>query len=253
MHYVCLDTECRTTNKTNCARCHHRPHESLFDFADQMTSFFGTECLRCPNESDLRRILAINASRGFPGCVGSWDCQHCVWDKCPIAWAGQFKGKEKKPTVVLEAIADGELWIWGSYFGSLGSLNDINILDQSPIIQDILHGKALPGFEYDINGNKRTLLYHLVDRIYPNWAIFVKAIAEASSRKHKRFATAQEAMRKDMERAFGVLLSRFNILRQPCRIWSRAKMVMIMKVCIILYNMIAELRHDSYDGTLWHL
>ena len=30
VHYVCLDTECRTTNKTNCATFHHRPHQSHF-------------------------------------------------------------------------------------------------------------------------------------------------------------------------------------------------------------------------------
>jgi Plant transposon protein len=37
---------------------------------------------------------------------------HWKWKNCPLVWAGQFKGKYKKHTIALEAIADSELWIW---------------------------------------------------------------------------------------------------------------------------------------------
>jgi hypothetical protein len=47
--------------------------------------------------------------------------------------------------------------------------------------------------------------YYLVDGIYPSWATFVKTIPEPQGNKKKYFATAQEACRKDVERAFGVL------------------------------------------------
>lgn len=80
----------------------------------------GDEYLREPGEEDLRRILSINESRGFPGCLGSLDCQHREWKNCPVAWAGQFKGKEKNPTVVMEAIPYGELFIWQLSVGNPG-------------------------------------------------------------------------------------------------------------------------------------
>lgn len=83
--------------------------ETFICFVEEIVARFGQEYLRQPNEEDLRRILSINSDRGFPGCLGSWDCQHWQWKNCPVAWAGQFRGKEKKPTVVLEAISDGEL------------------------------------------------------------------------------------------------------------------------------------------------
>ena len=38
-------------------------------------------------------------------------------------------GKEKYPTIVLEAVADHNLWFWHTAFGFVGSSNDINILD----------------------------------------------------------------------------------------------------------------------------
>lgn len=77
---------------------------SFHVFVEENFNVFGTEYMRAPNETDLRRIISINEGRGFPDCVGSWDCQNWTWENCPVAWAGQFKGKEKKPTVVLEKI-----------------------------------------------------------------------------------------------------------------------------------------------------
>lgn len=225
--------------------------ESFLAFVQEINAVFGDEYLRAPRESDLRRILAINDARGFPGCVGSWDCQHWVWQNCPVAWAGQFKGKEKKPTVVLEAIADGELWIWGCNFGEPGSMNDLNVLDASKIVKDILEGKMLPEFSYTVNGTTRKLCYYLVDGIYPKWSIFIDTISEAMTRKEKHFSAAQEGLRKDVERAFGVLVSRWHILRYPCLFWDKSIMVKTIYACIILHNMIVECRRDGYASQLF--
>lgn len=221
--------------------------ESFYAFADEVVEVFGDEYLRAPTEVDLRRILGINAARGFPGCVGSWDCQHWAWKNCPVAWAGQFKGKEKKPTIVLEAIADAEMWIWGCHFGNPGSMNDINVLDCSPLVGGILNGTLLPSFEYEVNRKKKNCLYFLVDGIYPQWSIFVSTIAEGTTRKENVFAAAQEAIRKDVERAFGVLISRWGFLQKPCTLWDRDTVAKVVKCAVILHNMVVEARRDGYD------
>jgi hypothetical protein len=54
------------------------------------------------------------------------------------------------------------------------------------------------------------------------------------------FATMQEAYRKDVERAFGVLQARFNIIRTAARLWDTGDLRNIMLTCIILHNMIVE-------------
>ena len=56
----------------------------------------------------------------------------------------------------------------------------------------------------------------------------------------KYFAKAQEAARMDLERAFGVLQSRFAIVRGPGRVWDTKTLGNIMKVCVIMHNMIIE-------------
>lgn len=219
---------------------------SMKSFSELIVRLFENEYLREPNEDDLKRIISLNTARGFPGCLGSIDCQHWAWKNCPLAWAGQFRGKEKSSTMILEAIADGDLWIWHAFFGSPGSLNDINVLDRSPTIGKIEAGHFPPSFTYTVNGHARTLPYYLADGIYPNWAIFVKTIKDPTSPKQKAFSECQESVRKDVERAFGVLVARWHILQRPARLWSRGDIKTVMKACIILHNMMVERRRDSY-------
>jgi hypothetical protein len=111
-------------------------------FCDTIQEIYGPTYLRSPNNKDLRNILAETESRDFPGCLGSLDCMHWGWKNCPKAHAGQFKGKEKTLTIVLEAVATRSTWIWHSYFGNAGTLNNINILQKSPLFESNLAGAS---------------------------------------------------------------------------------------------------------------
>jgi len=82
--------------------------------------------------------------------------------------------------------------------------------------------------------------YYLTDGIYPQWATFVKTIQSPLGNKTKYFAKAQEAVRKDVERAFGVLQSRFAIVRGPAHFWDKDTLREIMTACVIMHNMIIE-------------
>lgn len=66
----------------------------------------------------------------------------------------------------------------------------------------------------------------------------------------KDFSAQQEAVRKDVERTFGVLIKSFQILAQPCRLWDKDEAMNLMRTCLILHNMNREERRDCYNVNL---
>jgi len=128
---------------------------------------------------------------------------------------------------MLEAVASHDLWIWHAFFGVAGSNNDINVLNQSPLFTTQRQGIA-PEVRFTVNGNEYDMGYYLSDGIYPEWAAFVKTFRLPQSDKHKLFAQKQESARKDIECAFGVLQSRFAILRNTARVWHTRTLGEIM-------------------------
>ncbi|PLW13122.1 hypothetical protein PCANC_15538 [Puccinia coronata f. sp. avenae] len=197
-------------------------------FCDAMQEIYGPTYLQAPNEEDLTMILAETASRGFPGCLGSLDFMHWGWKNCPKALAGQFKGKEKTPTIILEAVSTHSTWIWHSFFGTSGTLNDINVLQLYPLFKSNLDGTSW-GVNFDLNGTSYPNGYYLVDGIYPDWGTLIKSKGLALSDPATKFFTKQqELVRKDIKRTFGILKARFQILAKPALQWYPGDLTSIM-------------------------
>ena len=148
----------------------------LHNFTAAIIDLFGDEYLRRPTPDDLERLLHKGEERGFPGMIGSIDCMHWEWKNCPTSWKGMYSRGTDKPTIVLEAVASYDLWIWHAFFGAPGTMNDLNILDRSPVFDDIINGIA-PEVNYNVNGREYDLAYYLTDGIYPEWATFIKSIS----------------------------------------------------------------------------
>ncbi|KAK1606514.1 hypothetical protein QYE76_030187 [Lolium multiflorum] len=172
--------------------------DCFYRFCRAVIAVFGDYYLRSPTVEDTERILATNEARG------------------------NVQGSQKGCTVILEAVATHDLWIWHSFFGMPGSNNDINVLNCSPVFSKLVEGHA-PPVDYVINGRHYNKGYYLADGIYPKWATFVKTISNPSTPKLCEFVKRQEACRKDVERAFGVLQQRFAVVRFPST-WSKDQM-----------------------------
>jgi len=150
--------------------------ECLIKFVQGIRHVYGEKYLRKPNDEDIQRLLQVGEARGFPGMLGSLDCMHWRWGNCPVAWKGQFtRGDYKVPTIMLEAVASYDHWIWHAFFGTPGSNNDLNVLNQSPLFTQVLQGRA-PEVKFTINGSEYNMGYYLADGIYPEWATFLKTI-----------------------------------------------------------------------------
>ena len=81
------------------------------------------------------------------------------------------------------------------FFGIPGSLNDINVLDRSPLLHNHICGRSI-SVEYEVNGNKYNIPYWLGDGIYPNYHCFVKSISNPQSRKEQMFSKDARSQKK---------------------------------------------------------
>jgi hypothetical protein len=55
-----------------------------------------------------------------------------------------YKGHKEGWSVVLEVVADQDLWIWHAFFGMAGSHNDINVLQCLNVFSRLVEGNAPP-------------------------------------------------------------------------------------------------------------
>lgn len=230
--------------------------DCCLEFDRIMNNLYTKEYLRSPDAADLIAINKLHLEKhGIQGMFGSLDCCHTRWKNCPVAWQGNFKGKEGVPTLVLEASCDYQLWFWHAAFGFAGTLNDTNILKLSPLLNSFTDG-SFEGLErqagvvpFAIHDQEFSKMFVLVDGIYPQWARFVKAMREPTSPAEKRFTTWQEAARKDIERAFGVLQGTWQWTARPIHAFKPSEVADRMRTCLILHNMIVNDRvMDGYPA-----
>ncbi|XP_048494770.2 uncharacterized protein LOC125494920 [Beta vulgaris subsp. vulgaris] len=175
--------------------------ECLNKFCKTIIDVFGEVYMRRPNADDVQRLLQMHEDcHGFLGMLGSLDCMHWAWKNCPVAWKGQYtRGDHGHPTIMLEAVASVDLWIWHAYFGVAGSNNDLNVLSRSNLFQDELQGRA-PEVYFNVNGTTYTMGYYLTDGIYPEWAAFVKSFSHPQDPKRlcfKKNMRVQEKMSRE--------------------------------------------------------
>lgn len=215
--------------------------EALDNFCSCVYDLFSNVYLRKPTAQDIERLYEKHHQvHGLPGMLGSIDCMHWAWKNCPTAWRGQYKrGDHGHPTIMLEAVASYDLWIWHAFFGVAGANNDVNVLQQSPLLNDLLMDAAPPS-AFQVNGREYRHGYYLADGIYPEWSTFVKSHSAPPDEINKYFKRVQESARKDVERAFGVLQGKWTIVKNPARQWTINKLRRIMYACIIMHNMCVE-------------
>lgn len=197
---------------------------------------YGDEFLNSWNEDDIKKEMEVNLKRGFPGMMGSIDCTHWQWKNCPIAWQGMYQDRNHKRSIVAEAIAGHDMYFYQAYVGLPGSLNDINIMGQSTMQSNYMESGAID-MKYTVAGEVFQGAYFLADGIYPDFPYLMKTVAEPITREEKLFAKVQEGCRKDVERAFGRLLSKWHVLAGAGRSWSLQHLKDIWLTCIILHNM----------------
>ncbi len=210
-------------------------------------NYFSDMYLRRMSRADARKVEELHSRKfGVRGCLGCLDVMLMPWGNCPNALKGQYRGRDKKPVIALEAASDYNLWIWHSFFGEPGSLNDINVWERSPLLHQMTHGQIQDiDFDFVINGETFNQLYWLVDGIYPRLSRFLKSIVNPILRIDWEHAKWQEGKRKTIERAFGVLEKKFHITVNPIHLYFMEDIRTVVVGCIVLHNMMVKVRMEN--------
>ena len=137
--------------------------------------------------------------------------------------------------------------MWFSFFGEPGSLNDINILNKSTIVSNLVNGTFDMSVEkFQVGKIERDFLCFLADGIYPDWSIFLRTIGAPIGPRECKYAKQHEFVRKDVERGFGKFVKVFQACDQPFRLWFLQDISSMLNCCIILHNMTVEKRREHF-------
>ena len=190
---------------------------------------------------------------GLPGCIGSTDCVHFGWDRCPAGERSQHKGKEGFPTLSQDVTVDRNKKIISCTAGHPGARNDKTIVKFDEFITKINDGNLYKDEEFqvytDVDGTlSRTSLkglYVACDGGYPLWPCLQCPLKHTSKDYEARWSKLLESVRKDVECTFGILKGRFRCLKLPIFYHSKKNIDNMFFTCCILHNML--LSNDGFD------
>jgi hypothetical protein len=113
------------------------------------------------------------------------------------------------------------------------------IFIRSSFLLDVLSSYNV-GSQFVINGHTYDRVSFATDGIYPSLRIFFKPYTNPQGPERSLYTDIVESVRKDIERAFGGLQSRFHILRHEALLHDRGDLCDVWIACVLLHNLIVE-------------
>lgn len=223
-------------------------HKFCHMFANKQ---FDVYCNAPTDPEEIYRIASEYAMLGIPGCIGSTDCVHIAWDRCPWKVRWDYVGKASYPTVSFSVTCTHSRKIISCSRGFPGHTNDKTISNFDEFIQKIKKGEIYGECEFKVlneHGMEDTIkgLYLICDNGYHKWRCLIPPSKLCFDEATATFSRHLESVRKDIECCFGILKGRFRILKIPILFQSHEIVENIFKTCCVLHNMI--LTHDGFDS-----
>jgi Plant transposon protein. len=211
------------------------------------------DIIMMPHDVDaISHVTRQYEQRGLPGCVGSIDCVHVCWDRCPASMHSVCKGKDKVPTLAFQVVCSHAKrimyvsdYFWGTY-------NDKTIARLDPLF-DLFRDDDSPlkNLRWESNGcdNERKAhrgAYLICDGGYHEWACLVSPYKhQLPGTALEKWSKTVESVRKDVECVFGILKKRFLLLKHPIRLHDPEQIQRAFLTCCVLHNILID--YDLYD------
>ena len=211
------------------------------------------EHIRMPNtEDEIRLVMGLYERNDHPGCIGSVDCVHVIWDKYRSGMQALCTGKEKVPTLVFEAACSHTRRILSVSSWFFGTYNDKTISKYDPVMQQLKEAPfsdiewiALSKSENgEIVEKKQIGAYFMCDGGYHLWETLIPPYKDQlEGTSMMEWSKHNESSRKDIECVFGINKKRFLFLKHPIRFHDPELIQRAVVTCFVLHNLLLE-----YDG-----
>ena len=207
-----------------------------------LASFQG-EFIRPPTtEEEIMFTLRLYEAINLPGCIGSTDGIQIPWGNVPHAIREMYKGKGGTYSLGYNMSVSRDLYCQSIGYIYAGSHNDITKAAFDPWIQRVRMDPKFKNRKFNMvaaDGSTVVVtgLYLIGDRGYPRYeALQQPAATSTLDSKLMQMNVWLEASRKDVERFFGVLKSRWRILKTPLLLRDVADADNMVKSCVVLHN-----------------
>ena len=215
-------------------------HRFCFLFAKEK---FADYCSHPTSEDEITTAMEVYTKLGLPGCIGSTDCVHVRWERCPAGQRSFHKGKEGYPTLSYEVTVDHTKRIMAATQGHPGARNDKTIVKFDGFVTNIHKRKLYPDVPYtlcDAQGHiiQEKGLYLIVDGGYHKWRCLQCPLKHTSKSNESLWSRWVESVRKDVECTFGILKGRFRCLKLPIYYHDKDCIDNMFFTCCILHNLL---------------
>ena len=114
---------------------------AFHSFCSNFVEHFYSVFVYRPTGDKLLRVMKVFEQMGLPGCIGSTDCVHLRWDRCPVGLAQLCSGKGGFPTLAYSCTVDHHHRILASTTSYWGAKNDKTIVRGDTYITDVREKK----------------------------------------------------------------------------------------------------------------
>ena len=197
----------------------------------------------------IRESERAYRAQGFPGCVGSVDAVHMPWDAAPAVTYRLFYNRRKGAATYASVVTvDNDCVVLHATEAGPGASNDKTlILDLDDEYHNALQTNTLySDYKYDLldefgNTVQTKGVYTICDGGFNTHCTKMATISRPNEFQ-AAWTGRLESVRKDVERGFGVLKKRFQILRIPSQVRNFELMKGTWRTCLVLHNILTRRR-----------
>ena len=208
--------------------------------------------VKCPqNATEMKDCGDEYSKAGFPRCIGSTDATHIVMENCSYRLRQLHLGFKLSHTArTYNMTVNHRRKILSTTTGHPAQFNDKTLVLYDDFVNRLNDGKYNNINEFtlmafgptgEIINEKYKGAYVIVDNGYLKWSTTIPPMKTSSKWSEIRFSQWLESLRKDVECAFGILKSRWRILKTGIRVHGIDKCDKVWLTCCALHNMLLEI------------